>query len=62
VRELLSEVITELVMLQRSKKQSIVIQRFIAEAIQAHDVERASFAAQEHMQYIETLLNAMDKV
>lgn len=56
VRDLLSEVITEMVSLPNVKKESIVLQRTIAEAIQAHNVERAEAAALAHMQYIETLL------
>lgn len=56
VRDLLSEVITELVMLPEVKDESIVLQRDIAEAIQSRQVDRAKEAAQAHMQYIETLL------
>ncbi|MEW5872032.1 MAG: FadR/GntR family transcriptional regulator [Chloroflexota bacterium] len=56
VRDLLSEVITEMVSLPNVKKESIVLQRTIAEAIQAHNVERAEAAALAHMHYIETLL------
>jgi GntR family transcriptional repressor for pyruvate dehydrogenase complex len=56
VRELLSEVITELVLLPDVKEESIVLQRSIVKAIQAHDVPSAEAAALEHMQYIETLL------
>jgi GntR family transcriptional regulator, transcriptional repressor for pyruvate dehydrogenase complex len=56
VRELLSEVITEMVMLPRVKGESILLQRTIAEAIEAHDVPSAQEAAQAHMHYIEELL------
>jgi GntR family transcriptional regulator, transcriptional repressor for pyruvate dehydrogenase complex len=56
VRDLLSEVITEMVLLPQVKEESIVLQRAIAEAIQSHQVDRAEAAALAHMQYIETLL------
>jgi GntR family transcriptional repressor for pyruvate dehydrogenase complex len=56
VRELLSEVITELVILPQVKEDSIVLQREIAQAIEAHDVARAQEAGQEHMRYIENLI------
>lgn len=56
VRDLLSEVITELVLLPNVKEESIVLQRIIIEAIQSHQVEKAEAAALEHMKYIETLL------
>jgi GntR family transcriptional regulator, transcriptional repressor for pyruvate dehydrogenase complex len=56
VRELLSEVITELVMLPQVKDQSIIIQKAIAEAIEAHDIQRAQDAGRSHMQYIDDLL------
>jgi len=56
VRELLSEVITEMVMLPKVKEDSIVLQKTIARAIEAHDVKKAQIAAQKHMQYIESLL------
>jgi GntR family transcriptional repressor for pyruvate dehydrogenase complex len=56
VRELVSEVITELVLLPDVKEESIILQRTIANAIEAHDVPSAEAAALEHMQYIETLL------
>ena len=56
VRDMLSEVITEMVLLPNVKEESIVLQRLIAEAIQSHQVEKAEEAALAHMQYIETLL------
>jgi len=56
VRELLSEVITEMVMLPKVKEDSIVLQKMIARAIQAHDVKKAQAGAQKHMKYIESLL------
>lgn len=58
VRKLLSEVITEMVMLPRVKEESILLQRAIAEAIEAQDPMRAEEAALQHMRYIEELLNA----
>jgi len=56
VRELLSEVISEMVTLPRVKSVSILLQRAIAEAIEAHDVPHAQEAAQAHMHYIGNLL------
>ena len=56
VRDLLSEVITEMVLLPNVKEESIVLQRAIAEAIQSRQVDRAEAAALAHMLYIETLL------
>src|SRR4030067_2025551 len=56
VRDLLSEVISEMVLLPNVKEESIVLQRLIAEAIQSHQVDQAEAAALAHMQYIETLL------
>ena len=56
VRDLLSEVITEMVLLPNVKEESIVLQRLIAQAIQAHQVDKAEAASLAHMQYIETLL------
>jgi GntR family transcriptional repressor for pyruvate dehydrogenase complex len=56
VRDLLSEVITEMVLLPQVKEESIVLQRVIADAIQQRQVDQAEAAALEHMQYIETLL------
>lgn len=56
VRELLSEVITEMVMLPKVKEDSIILQKLIAKAIESHDVKKAQSAAQKHMKYIEDLL------
>ena len=56
VRDLLSEVISEMVLLPNVKEESIVLQRLIAEAIQSHQVDQAEAAALAHMKYIETLL------
>jgi GntR family transcriptional repressor for pyruvate dehydrogenase complex len=56
VRDLLSEVITEMVLLPQVKEESIVLQRLIADAIQLRQVDQAEAAALEHMKYIETLL------
>ena len=56
VRELLSEVITEMVALPNVKDESIMLQRAIAQAIEMKDTQRAQEAAQKHMQYIENLL------
>ena len=57
VRELLPEVITELVLLPKVKQESISLQENILIAIQRGDVEKARHAAQMHMEYIEFLLN-----
>jgi GntR family transcriptional repressor for pyruvate dehydrogenase complex len=56
VRDLLSEVITEMVLLPSVKVESIVLQRAIADAIQSHQVDQAEAAALAHKEYIETLL------
>jgi GntR family transcriptional repressor for pyruvate dehydrogenase complex len=56
VQELLSEVINEMVALPYVKDESIVLQRAIAQAIEAKDIQRAQEEAQKHMQYIEDLL------
>ena len=56
VRDLLSEVITEMVMLPKVKEESILLQRAIAEAIQSRQIEKAEAAALAHMKYIEKLL------
>jgi GntR family transcriptional repressor for pyruvate dehydrogenase complex len=56
IRELLSVVITEMVILPKVKQESILLQKAIAKAIAAHDVRRAQEAAQEHMRYIKTLI------
>lgn len=57
VRELLSEVITEMVSLPQVKEESIQLQRSIALAIESRNVRKAQNAALKHMKYIETLLN-----
>jgi len=57
VRQLLSEIITEMVALPDVKENSIRIQRQIAMAIEKADVEKAELFAIEHMKYIEDLLN-----
>lgn len=56
VRDLLAEVITEMVMLPKVKEESIILQRAIAQAIQSRQVEKAEAAALAHMEYIEKLL------
>jgi DNA-binding FadR family transcriptional regulator len=56
VRDLLSEVIAEMVSLPNVMQGSIEIQRAIARAIETHDPRKAQNAAQKHMQYIKTLL------
>jgi GntR family transcriptional repressor for pyruvate dehydrogenase complex len=56
VRELLSEVIAELVLLPDVKEESILLQREIARAIEMHESDRAQEAARRHMDYIEYLL------
>lgn len=56
VRNLLSEVITEMIMLPNVKEESVVLQREIAQAIQSHQVDRAEQAALKHMRYIEQIL------
>jgi GntR family transcriptional regulator, transcriptional repressor for pyruvate dehydrogenase complex len=55
-RSLLSELITELVLLPNVKQESVELQRRIAQAIQDHDPESAESGALEHMLYIENLL------
>jgi GntR family transcriptional repressor for pyruvate dehydrogenase complex len=57
IRNLLSEVITEMVQLPEVKSESISLQRFIAEAIQDGKAVAAISAAKKHMDYIESLLN-----
>jgi GntR family transcriptional regulator, transcriptional repressor for pyruvate dehydrogenase complex len=56
-RQLLSEVIAELVKLPDVKENSILIQTAIADALEARDTERAYQAATSHMHYIEELLD-----
>jgi GntR family transcriptional repressor for pyruvate dehydrogenase complex len=55
-RQLLSEVISEVIMLPHVKEESIPLQEDIARAIAAHDVEQAVAAEQAHMQYIDRML------
>ena len=57
-RSLVSQVITEMVMLPDVKRNSIRLQRSIAQAIEKSDVKEAQKAALEHMDYIESLLTA----
>jgi GntR family transcriptional repressor for pyruvate dehydrogenase complex len=57
-RSLVSQVISEMVMLPEVKKTSIRLQRSIAQAIEKSDVKEAQKAALEHMDYIESLLTA----
>ena len=47
VRELLSEVITEMVALPKVKEESIVLQRAIAQAIEAKDTQRGARSSSE---------------
>lgn len=56
VRDLLSEVITELVGLPNVVEESIDLQKNIIQAIETRDVPRALAAAQRHMEYIEHLV------
>ena len=55
-RQLLSEVISQVIMLPRVVEESIPLQEDIARAIAAHDVEQAIAAEQAHMRYIERML------
>jgi GntR family transcriptional repressor for pyruvate dehydrogenase complex len=59
-RQLLSEIISELVSLPEVKEKSIVLQQAIAQAIETSDVETAQAAALEHMRYIEALLDTYE--
>jgi GntR family transcriptional repressor for pyruvate dehydrogenase complex len=59
-RQLLAEIIAEMVMLPEVKEKSIKLQWIIAQAIVSSDVEKAQWAALEHMRYIEELLNAYE--
>ena len=56
-RKLLVEVIHELVSLPRVQQDSIPFQRAILEAIEKRDPELARQAAEEHMAYVEHLLD-----
>ncbi|MBN1535437.1 MAG: FadR family transcriptional regulator [Anaerolineales bacterium] len=56
-RELLSEIVTEMVALPEVKEQSILLQRRIAQYIEDKNVEEARQAALDHMQYIKVLVD-----
>ena len=60
VRQLLSEIITEMVALPDVKENSIRIQRLIAQAIEKADADEAEVRAIEHMLYIESLLDSYE--
>jgi GntR family transcriptional repressor for pyruvate dehydrogenase complex len=60
IRSILSQVITEMVMLPEVKEKSIQLQRSIAQAIKKSDVSEAEKAALKHMNYIESLLTAYE--
>jgi DNA-binding FadR family transcriptional regulator len=60
VRQLLSEIITEMVTLPDVKENSIRIQRQIAQAIEKSDIDEAEKRAIEHMKYIESLLDSYE--
>jgi DNA-binding FadR family transcriptional regulator len=55
-RQLLSEVISQVIMLPNVKEESIPLQEDIARAIAAHDIELAIAAEQAHMRYIDRML------
>lgn len=55
-RQLLAEVISQVIMLPHVKDESLPLQEDIARAIAAHDVEQAVIAEQAHMQYIDRML------
>ena len=55
-RQLLSEVISQVIKLPHVLEESIPLQEDIARAIAAHDVEHAMAAEQAHMEYIERML------
>lgn len=55
-RQLLAEVIAQVVKLPHVKEESLPIQEDIARAIAAHDVEQAMAAEQAHMHYIDRML------
>ena len=55
-RRLVVQVITEVLHLPKVKQDSIPYQRAIAEAIEAGDPERSRRAAEEHMAYVDSLL------
>jgi len=55
-RQLLAEVISQVIMLPHVKDESLPLQEDIARAIAAHDVEQAVIAEQAHVQYIDRML------
>jgi GntR family transcriptional regulator, transcriptional repressor for pyruvate dehydrogenase complex len=55
-RQLLSEVISQVIMLPHVKEESIPLQENIARAIATHDIEQAIAAEQAHMRYIDHML------
>jgi GntR family transcriptional repressor for pyruvate dehydrogenase complex len=55
-RQLLAEVISQVIMLPNVKEESLPLQENIARAIAAHDVEQAVAAEQAHMRYIDRVL------
>jgi DNA-binding FadR family transcriptional regulator len=59
-RQLLSEVIAEMVRLPGVHDESLVIQTAIADALDAHDADKAYAAAKRHMRYIGKLLDRYD--
>ena len=59
-RELLSEVIAEMVRLPGVHEESLAIQTAIADALDAHDTDKAFEAAARHMHYVDELLDKYD--
>jgi GntR family transcriptional repressor for pyruvate dehydrogenase complex len=55
-RQLLAEVLSQVIMLPHVKEESLPLQEDIARAIAAHDIEQAVSAEQAHMQYIDRML------
>ena len=55
-RQLLTEVISQVIMLPHVKDESLPLQEDIARAIAAHDVDQAVAAEQAHMHYIDLML------
>lgn len=55
-RQLLAEVISQVIMLPHVKDESLPLQEDITRAIAAHDVEQAVIAEQAHVQYIDRML------
>jgi GntR family transcriptional regulator, transcriptional repressor for pyruvate dehydrogenase complex len=56
-RQLLSEVISQVIMLPHVKEESIPLQEDIARAIAAHEVAQAVDAEQAHIRYIDRMLS-----